>query len=256
MSPLRLSTSYKYHLLVALIIAAWLIAFLVLIAPFDVAELPFSIRLEIMPMYGLISFVAYMVLIPFQNMIFRKSGKWTIFLETILILLFNIIAFSGSYLYYKSGVVNGEYSFVRFALEVYYPIFFILLPMLIFARWYLNKKAPNQDSDKIVLKGENKLDVLQINFSDLICIASADNYVEINYLKNSSLSKKLLRNTLKNIHYDFPNLIKVHRSHLINPAHIREWKNSNLVSMTGMEVPVSKNYKQAIMNIQNSPLKL
>jgi len=255
MSSLKLSTSYKHHFLVSLIVGIWLIAFLVLIAPFDAAELSFEIRLRIMPIYGLISFIAYMLLIPLQNVIFKKAKRWTIFFEAAIIILFNITAFIGCYFYYKSGIVNGDYSFLKFAFEVYYPIFLILLPILIFARWFLNKKAPDQDLDKIILRGENRLDVLQINFLDLICISSADNYVEINYLKNNGLSKKLLRNTLRNIHDDFPKLVKVHRSYIINPAHIREWKNASVLSLTEMDVPVSKNYKQTILDIQDSSLK-
>jgi len=255
MSSLQLNTSYKHHLLVALVIGLWLAFFLVFIAPFDAAELSFSIRLRILPFYGVICFFGYLIVVPIQNWIFKKFDKWTLFLEGIILLLFNCIGLIGCYLYYTTDIINGTFSFSKFTLEVYYPIFLILLPIILFSRWYLNKKVVNLVSDKIFLTGENKLDVLQIQLSDLVCISSADNYVEVSYLMNNTLRKKLLRITLKDIHPQQPSLIKVHRSHLINTQHFKEWKNSNTLVLTQMEVPISKSYKQSILALDNSPLK-
>lgn len=248
MHLLKLNTSFKHHLIVALVIAMWLVLFLVLIAPFDIAELPFSIRLEIMPIYGVISFIGYIILVPLQNWVFKKLSRWTLYLEILVIILFNAIVLIGSYFYYKSDIINGEYSFTKFTFEVYYPIFLIILPILLFTRWFLNKKAVHQKSDKIVLTGDNKLDVLQISLSDLVCISSADNYVEVSYLTENELRKKLLRITLKNVHPQVPSLLKVHRSYLINPTHFKDWKNVNTIHLTQIEVPVSKNYKKDVLD--------
>ncbi len=256
MSSLKLNTHYKHHLLVAIVLAVWLVAFLVLIAPFDIAELPFAIRLEILPFYGLISFVTYMILVPVQNWVYGKMGRWTFVLELIIIVLFNGLCLVLSYFYYRSGIVNGEYDFVKFMLEVYYPIFFISIPILLFSRWFLNKKAVDLNSEKIILTGDNKLDILQLKLSDIICISSADNYVEVSYLIKNELHKKLLRITLKNMQPQVPDLMKVHRSHLINPIHFKDWKNPNTIRLTQMEVPVSKNYKKDVLSLHDhSPLK-
>lgn len=255
MTPLKLSTSYKHHLLVGLAISIWLAAFLVLIAPFDAAELPIAIRAEILPPYGIISFFSYIILIPLQNWVFKKLDRWNALLESLLLLLFNILALAGSHLYYQSGIINGDYSFMKFTFEVYYPIFFIMLPILLFARWYLNKKIAKQDSGKMILTGENKLDVLHIKEDDLICISSADNYVEVTYQTKSGINRKLLRTTLKNIHAQKPELVKVHRSHVINPVHFKEWKDSTTIMLTEIELPVSKSYKQNLLSLDHSPLK-
>jgi len=250
-----LKSSNKHHFLIAFAIAIWLSIFLILIAPFDIAELPIKVRLEILPMYGLISFVGYVVLIPFQNWAYKKMRKQSIFFEILIIVLFNIIVLLGSYWYYKSSIVNGNYSFMKFTFEVYYPIFFILLPIIIFARWFINRKVVLQEVKKIILTGDNKLDILQIKEEDLICVSSADNYVEVAYLINNELNKKLLRTTLKNIETQLPQLLKVHRSHLINPIHFKEWKSANTILLTQIEVSVSKNYKKEILAMNHSPLK-
>ncbi|MFY0629309.1 MAG: LytTR family transcriptional regulator [Flavobacteriaceae bacterium] len=256
MRKLQLNTSYKYHFIIGFLIGLWLVVFLVLIAPFDAAELSFAIRLQILPLYGLISFISYIILIPLQNLVFEKMKKWNLISEILFIIVFNTISFFGSYAYYKSSIINGNYSFTKFTLEVYLPILVILLSVIVFARWFLNNKIPKNSIQKLILTGENKLDILQINPSDLICISSADNYVEVNYLKKGKLHKKLLRNTLKNISNQEPNLIKVHRSHFINPSHFKEWKNSNTLVLTETEVPISKNYKQALIDVNHSPLKV
>ncbi|MEP0264302.1 LytTR family DNA-binding domain-containing protein [Dokdonia sp.] len=255
MRLLPLHTSYKYHVIIAGIISLWLVSFLVLIAPFDASDLSFIIRLQILPFYGVISFIGYMVLIPIQNKVFTTMNRWTLISEIIFISTFNILVLIGSYGYYKTGIINGDYSFSKFSLEVFTPIFFILLPILIFLRWFLNRKAPTKPVTKITLTGENKLDILQIYITDLISVSSADNYIEVSYLKDNLLQKKLLRNTLKNIHEETPSLLKVHRSHLINPIHFKEWKSTSLLGLTHVEVPVSKNYKQAVLDLNHSSLK-
>lgn len=196
MRTLNLNTSYKYHFLIALLISLWLVIFLILIAPFDIAELPFKIRLEILPLYGLISFFSYIFLIPFQNLIIKKFKKWTIVFEACFVILFSSLTIIGSFFYYRSNIIKGNHNLKEFALEVYFPIFLVLLTVLIFARWFLNRKSHQQTTKKIILKGDNKLDILQINHSDLVSISSADNYVEVSYLKDNVLCKKLLRSTL------------------------------------------------------------
>ena len=247
MQKLPLNTSYKHHAIVALIISLWLVFFLITIAPFDAADLRFVARLVILPVYGLISFIAYLLLIPFQNWLFHYFKKWSITSEALFIIAFNSIQIFASYIYYKTDLVNGDYNFQTFALSVYLPIGCIILPIVIFLRWFLNKKIPTKAKDTIILKGDNKLDVLKITAEDLICISSADNYVEVSYLINGKLQKKLLRNTLKGMQNTVPDLLKVHRSHIINPNHFKAWKGSSSIILTEMEIPVSKNYKAALL---------
>jgi len=251
MRNLELNTSSKHHIWVAVLLGVWLVTFLVLIAPFDTSDLSFSIRLQILPPYGLIAFGGYMLLIPLQNWIYKQSRKWNIPLEITFLLLFNLAVLLGSFGYYKTDIINGTYDFSKFTFEVYYPIFFIILPVLLFLRWWLYKKYESQNQSKIVLEGVNKLDVLRIGLKDLVCISSADNYVEVSYLNKNELKKKLLRVTLKNIHPQVPTLLKVHRSHLINPEHFKAWKNTNTIYLTQTEVPVSKSYKEKVLAIHN-----
>ena len=255
MRILDLHPSYRQHLFIGLFISFWLVVFLVVIAPFDTADLSLRLRILLMPVYGLIAFVSYTVLLPLQNWLFQRTQKWTMRYEVLFIGLFQGIALLGSFIYYKSNIINGEYAFRKFTLEVYYPIFIVLLSIIIFARWFLFRRQPKRKDERVTLHGENKHDILQINWADLVSVSSADNYVEVRYLTNGDLQQKLLRNTLKNIQRDLPQLVKVHRSHLINPQHFKEWRDGNTIILTKTELPVSKKFKPAVLKIKQSSLK-
>jgi len=98
MRTLKLNTSFKLHLIIAIMISVWLIIFLVLIAPFDAGDLSFMIRLQILPPYGLISLISYLAIIPLQDFVFKKSKKWTIFSEGLIIAVYNLLVWLGSYM--------------------------------------------------------------------------------------------------------------------------------------------------------------
>jgi len=125
MTSFPLNTSSKYHITLALIISLWLVLFLILIAPFDIAELTFSARLEILPIYGLISFMVYLFLVPIQNWAFKYFEKNTLFSEVLFIIMFNCIQIIFSYRYYKSSIVNGNYNFQKFCSIFMFLYFFL-----------------------------------------------------------------------------------------------------------------------------------
>ncbi len=245
---MQLNTSYKHHILVGLVMSIWLVGLLIVFAPFDVAELSLEARIELLPPYGLITFVSYILLIPLQNRIFERRSTWSISYEIGFILIFNSIVLLVNFFYYKSTFINGENDFIVFALQNHSPIFFFLLPTLVFSRWFVNKKITVFESKNVVLRGDNKLDILQLPYGDIVSISSADNYVEVSFIKNMKLQKKLLRTTLKNVHKQVPELVKTHRSYLVNPNHITQWKDGNTLLLTYGEVPVSKKYKEELVN--------
>ncbi|MEM6813325.1 MAG: LytTR family DNA-binding domain-containing protein [Bacteroidota bacterium] len=250
-----LSTSYSHHFIVALIIGIWLSFFLVVFAPFDASDLSLPIRIILLPIYGLIASIGYMILIPAQNLIQKKTGQWNLMAEIVFIFIYNIVCLVGSYFYYTSEMINGTYTLFDFIFGQYYPIFLIMLPIIILMRWFLYKKKNYADSKTITIKGDNKLDFLTLEFTDLVCIRSADNYIEVNYIEDLQLKKKLLRSTLTSTHSEVPSLIQVHRSYLVNPTHLRSWKDSKTLNLTKMEVPVSKKYKDDVLSWNHSSLK-
>lgn len=242
----QLQTINKFHLNLGFFISAWSTAFLIIISPYDLENLSIMERVLKMPIYGLILFLSYSSVILVQDYINEKTKKWLILSELYIISLFGLLVLIGSFLYYKSNIIRGENNFGEYVTEIFLPIFLIISFVLMFIRLYHKKVSAkaNNKQELLFLKGENKFDILNIKATNLICIFSAGNYVEIYYLVDNTLNKKLIRSTLKNIHFKVPYLKKVHRSRLINPKHFVKWKDNSTLILTQMEVGVSRKYNK------------
>ena len=257
MSSSSPSTNYRHQLLIAILLGAWLYLFLAIIGPFDTVELSLKIRIQLMVGYGFVTVFSYLVCIPVQNELYRRFWYWNGLLETSILLLFSIICLPASYRYYITDWVRGDYGFPRFVLEIYIPTLIILLPLLALARRFAARKATEIAApvsptivsafDWIQLSGSNKLDVLRLRAEQLIALSAANNYVSVYYLEEGALRKKLLRSTLTKMQEEVPLLLRVHRSHLINPHHFREWKGTSTAVLTQLEIPVAQAYKEDLL---------
>jgi len=150
-----------------------------------------------------------------------------------------------SFTYYKSPFFEGIYSFLKFS-NIIFKSAFVVAPILIISRSFARKLIPIED-EILTIQGDNKLDILKLNKSDLVCITSVQNYVEVFFVQNDQLQSRLIRSSLKKIREELDFVVQVHRSHLINPRHIKFWKSYNVISLTKIEVPVSKKYKDVVM---------
>ncbi len=252
--PIALNLKYKPQLLVGLGIGVWLYLFLVLIGPFDSGELSLRIRTILMIGYGLVFFGSYALLIPFQNWLYGRWGKWTLRNELALVSFFCIYSLPLIYLYYKTDLVNGDYSFFDFSLLIYCPTITILIPVIVAGRYFvaylMRKNDENNLSEATVtLVGDNKLDILKLSISDLVALEAANNYVAVHYLIDGQLQKKLLRNSLRKMQASVPEMVQVHRSYLVNPRHFIEWKDGSTLGLTQKTVPVSQKYKASLLDM-------
>jgi AraC-like DNA-binding protein len=184
------STSYKNHFKIGLFGAFWLTLFLVFIGPFDTADLSITWRAEVMYVYGFILLAAYMVMIPVQNFIFMAKGKWNWWYESLTLIFVYSLSLTGSFVYYKSDIINGDFSFSRFVLEIFLPTALILFPLLSLGRWYFSKA----DRQKTKKTGKN-LDDLGIDLDNWKLKIETLLKTEI-YL-NAELSLKLMADELQ-----------------------------------------------------------
>lgn len=242
----ELNPKIKHHLIVGSLISVWLFVFAFIIKPFDDGTINFRAWFLISFGFSIMAFLCYSILAVLQKKVFEKTSKWNLGLEIGFLIVFYIIYLIGIYGYYKSPILNGGYSFAEFFSTIFIKIALILTPVIILARRYLIKLIP-QKEDFIIIRGENKLDVLKIKKSDLVCISNAQNYVEIFYLENGKLHSKIIRSSLKKVQEEFSFLVQIHRSHLINPLHFKSWRNQNTIILTQIELPVSKNYKETLL---------
>lgn len=251
---MSLNINYRPQLLVGLVLALWLYSFLVLVGPFDASELSINIRVTLMLGYAVLFFLSYALLIPIQNKIFHSWGQWKLGLELAVITFYSLYCLPLCYAYYKTDIVNGDYSFVKFSLSVYLPIICILMPAIFVARYIAARFGKKEEfnvkqNETVTLLGENKLDIIKLPLSKLVAFEAANNYVAIYYILDGKLHKKLLRSSLRKMHQTVPEMIQVHRSYLINMDHFIEWQDGFSLRMTQLTVPVSQKYKSTLINM-------
>ena len=118
----------------------------------------------------------------------------------------------------------------------------------------LNLQSSKQS--KIEIKGEGTYEGLRLLLNDLICIQSSDNYIEVLYYSGKEVKKSLIRNKLSVVAEEFPELVRTHRSYIINPYHFQQWKTEkgklSAELSSSIFVPISNTYKSSVKEVVNS----
>ncbi len=244
----KLNPSVKHHLYLGTFISLWIFVFAFFIKPFNDGTIIHQWT-TISFGFSLVTFICYAITALIQKVIYQKIFKWSIAYELAVLFIFYLFFSLISYLFYRSPMLYGSYDFLEFSTKIVLKTSLTLTPILVVGRLFLIrlKSTPSEEDDNITIKGDSKLDILKISKSALVCVTSSHNYVEIFYLLNGQLGSKVFRSSLKKIQQDADFLIQVHRSHLINPPHFISWKNQNTISLTQIEIPVSKTYKKNIL---------
>lgn len=253
--------SIKHHLIIALCLAIWIFAFLYFTEPLDVNQFGEREKLLYLPIYGLICGICYSFFIPFQSFLFKKNKEfWSVTTEVLFLLTFTIISATLSRLYYLYIIMEGEkypYTLDYYITDILFPAFTIILPILIFGRFAFGKyKEKKLEQSKIEIKGEGTYEGLRLFIEDVICIQSSDNYIEVLYYSGKEVKKSLIRNKLSTIADEFPELIRTHRSYIINPYHFQQWKTErgklNIELSSSIFIPISNTYKSSVKTVINS----
>lgn len=112
----------------------------------------------------------------------------------------------------------------------------------------LQQNHVNEEPHLINFKDSAGKFAFSIASNELIYAESADNYVNIKYLKDGKLESHILHNTMKNLdEIEDNNLIRCHRYFMVNTNKVKVVKRDGSglklqVSGTDMEIPVSKTY--------------
>ena len=253
--------SIKHHLIIAISLAIWIFVFLYFTEPFDVNVFSDSEKLIYLPLYGVLGAICYVLFLPVQHLLYLKNNKnWFVKTELLFFLIFIFIGIIATRLFYLYVIVPGEpfpHDLSYQLKTIILPVFATILPIILFGRFafgkYKNKKT---EAQKIEIKGQGNYEGLRLYLNDVICIQSSDNYIEVFYILGDDLKKSLIRNKLSIITAEFPQLLRTHRSFLINPHHFVQWKteNSKLFTLLShhIEVPVSRTYQNEVKLVLNS----
>ena len=254
-------SAFKHHIYISLGLALWIFSFLYFTEPLDVNEFGDREKLIYLPFYGIIGGLSYALFLPLQSLMYRRNQQeWTLLTESLFILSYVLATSIIARMYYSIVVMEGNpnmYSLSYYIREILLPAIGIILPILLIARYSFGKYREKQIEDsKIEIEGEGTYDGLKLLSKDLIFIQSADNYIEVNYLSAGQLKKSLVRNKLSNIADNFPQLLRTHRSFIINPQHFVQWKSEKgklyLELTHSIFAPVSNTYKSEVKRIFNS----
>ncbi len=243
-----LNPSIKHHLIIGTFISVWVFLFVLFIKPFEHGQMTSETWVAVSLVFSLLSFFCYAIVSLIQKNIYNRILKWNWGLEITCLFIFYLFYSVTTFWFYKSPPINGYYTFFEFFNKIILTGALVFVPIFIFARKYSIKYIPAK-KDMLAINGENKLDVLKINKTDLVCISNSQNYIEIFYIESGQLKTKLIRKSLKKIQNDLDFLVQVHRSHLINPHHFKSWKNKNTILLTQIEIPVSKTYKERLKSL-------
>ncbi len=247
---------FKHHALISLLLAIWIFVFLFFTEPLDVNEFSSSEKIKFLPGYGILGGLSYLLFLPFQKFLY-SNGKWTFIKEVLFLFSYCILAVVIARIFYLYAVVPNEpnpYTIGYMIRAIYLPAIVTILPVVIISRYAFGKYHEKKlDDKKIEIRGEGNYEGLRLNFQDLICVKSSDNYIEVYYLASLLLKKTLIRNKLTVIDEDFDELKRTHRSYLINPYHFQQWKIENgkhiILLSQEIEVPVSKTYLTEVKSL-------
>jgi hypothetical protein len=280
--PYYLDLNPRKQIITALLVGGFIFLFLFVFRPFELSTLSHSL-LEISLGYGLVTsatmlFLSFLLIKVLKK--FSDEEHWTVgkaifwnMLHLFLIGIFNAL--------YSHWIGVTELTFIRLLwfqlVTISIGIFPILVMVLIseaaMNRKYLQKadkinneilqKAKHSSSslhhksisNKIItLVSQNENESLEILSDDLLFVKSADNYVEVYFLNNEIIHKKLLRNTLKSIDEElkeYGNFFRCHKSYLINLDQIIK-VNGNAqgyrfkLKLGDIEIPVSRHYNERV----------
>lgn len=259
--PYPFEPANKQHFIIALCLASWIFVFLNFTEPLDVNEFNKSEKLLYLPLYGLLGGLMYIFLVPFQAKLYKlKNSFWSIQSELLFLFVFILEATIVLRVFYLMVVVPNEpnpYSFSYQLTNIILPAIATILPFVIVARYGFGKyREKKLEKTKIEIKGEGTYDGLKLFLEDLICIQSSDNYVEISYLSGKEVKKSLVRNKLSVLSEELSELIRVHRSYIVNPIHFIQYKTEKgklyLELTNSIFTPVSNTYKNEVKAVLNS----
>ncbi|RXG26899.1 LytTR family DNA-binding domain-containing protein [Leeuwenhoekiella marinoflava] len=222
----------KRHFIIALGLFLWIFLFLFFTEPLDVGELQFKEKLVFLPIYSLVASAGYLVLLPLQSWLYAYHAKsWKLSSELLMLLAFSLLGLVLVRMVYLFVVIPYEpnpYSLSYFITAIYIPALLVVLPIIAAGRYglgrYLEKR---KEAQKITIAGSGNYEGFRLVWNQLIMITSADNYVEVIYTEDNRVKKHLIRNTLSAVASDLPQLLRVHRSFLINPDQYKYVNSEN-----------------------------
>ena len=262
--------SARNNFLVALSVAAITVFIIIFLRPFGAGDTDFEYKNIYFMGYGLVVIGSYYLILGISKWYYNKSQIWYGMEEISFGLLFISITISLAFLY-TEYVINGIPSRVNFPFffEWFRIMFFgfglLLLVTTLLLRSYFNKVpqpklVATENSTlplppkEVTIQSSLKKESIIILFEKLVYIESEDNYIHVCYVEENQVHQKMLRNTLKDVQKQIPELVRIHRSYLVNPNFMESLKgNSQNAKLhlreSEVRLPASKTYYNLVKSL-------
>lgn len=248
--------STKRKVLVGFILFVFLSFVIIFLQPFDTDQFESDHKLLVLSGFGILVFIAFIIYSSVENLWYARVRKvWRVSHEIVSTGLFFL--FSGTILYLYNGLLINQQNYSLLShLRYLYTIVLLMIPVfapvMLYLRQQFGERIIPLPGNSILLTGENKNEILNLEKEQLLFIKAFENYVEICFVDhNNQLVSKTFRQTLSTISLQMPSLEKCHRSYLVNLVTVKEIlgnSQSAKIAFTHGEkqIPLSKTYYKQI----------
>ncbi|MDY8135272.1 LytTR family DNA-binding domain-containing protein [Aquimarina sp. 2201CG5-10] len=219
--------------------------------------------------YGVISFLTYLIIFLLSKWYHSHFRVWKWGEELIFSFFYISFAIIIAFIYTEI-IINKQperlnlnwfldwFKLMFLGFGIIVSVIAILLRNYYGSKVIENKKELNISSQetRILIQGSLKKENFLIDANSIVYVKSEDNYVYLYFIEDEILKEKMLRNTLTNISLQLPQLMRSHRSYLINPNFIISIKgnaqNAKLqLKAIEKPIPISKTYFASLKTLIN-----
>lgn len=261
------TANWLHTIILASMLAIMIVFLLIFLQPFDTysQEIPYK-NVKLVG-YGICIIIPILIVHIFEEIWFRyKRGKWYLY-EEITVLFFGFLFIATAACLYNTIIINGldvdaKY-ILKWAIDFGLPFAPILIPAWAYLRFRFSeiriKPFVTHNDPDISIKGKNQNEEVQFLEKEFIMAKAQANYVDVYYLKNGHLEKKMIRSTLSSIMENITFAEQIHRSYLVNPAQIKGISGNTrqatiILNYIDDEIPISSKHFLALKkHLQNRP---
>lgn len=240
----------KSVLFISLFIGSIQVFITIFLEPHNTGDYQVTYRNLLLSGFALCFVFPFLLIYAVERFIYHLQGKtWIVYQEVLSKTLLIILISTASYFYNITVINSISPSFERWLEHIvvfglpYIPLF-IPFMIIIYAILY---RIHSSDEPKVILKGQNQDDILEITESEFIYAESDQNYVTIYYKNGKNIDKRYMRSSLQAIEDQLDFSVRIHRSYLINPVYLKSIKGNKRkrvasLNLVDSELPVSVNF--------------
>ena len=222
-------------------------------------------------LFGLVTFFVTLIVNGFCNF-FPKTfdeEKWCVWKELLFNLFFigcigcgNLLLAHSLWHIPLTGKSFWTWQMLTFAVGIFPSVFGAYVGQLKMNRRYaaeaelitkLVHQLPGTHSG-VALTGDNQNETLQADTGQILFLSAADNYVQVFFLKEGALEKRMLRSTMKKMEdalAQFPQFFRCHRTYIVNMEKVEKISGNAQgyrlhLAGTDLTVPVSRNLNEEL----------